>query len=250
MAYRSSGAGYADVAAHFRKRIEDGDLAPGDPLPSVAEIREQFDVSAKTVSRALGVLKNEGLVASRGALGTVVTEPQAVTSGVDRLPRLARTGRRYGPGEDSTGHRVMIRAVGDPKIARALEMDAADEAVIRIRTFRQNGRPTSVGVSVYPPRTWTVVPELAEEGRMGEYFGIIYAERTGREVTPGERVGYQRLASQDELDALEIKVPAVTPVVVFVTDVTFHDEEGPVAYWEDVYAPDARIRIPAEPPAG
>ncbi|MFD5493374.1 GntR family transcriptional regulator [Streptomyces sp. NPDC127091] len=246
MAYRSSGAGYADVASHFRKRIEDGDLAPGDPLPSVAEIREQFDVSAKTVSRALGVLKNEGLVTSRGSLGTVVAEPQAVTSGVDRLPRIARTGRRYGPGEDSTGHRVMVRSVRDPKVAQALDVDPSDEVVVRIRTFRQNGRPTSVGVSVYPPRTWAEVPELLEEGRMGEYFGTLYTERTGREVTPGERIGYQRMASQDELDALEIKVPSVTPVLVLVTDVTFHDEDGPVAYWEDVYAPGEKIRIPAE----
>lgn len=81
---------------------------------------------------------------------------------------------------------------------------------------------------------------------MKEYFGFLYEKRTGREVTVGKRVGYLRLASQDELDALEIKVPAVTPVTVFVTDVTFHDTEGPVAYWEDVYAPDAKIPMPME----
>lgn len=246
MAYRSSGAGYADVAAHFRERIKDGDLVPGDPLPSVADVRAQFKVSAKTVSRALGVLKNEGLVTSRGALGTVVATPTALTTGVDRIPRLARTGRRYGPGEDSTGHQVMIRSVQDPKIFRALDLDDTDEVVIRIRTFVQDGRPTSVGVSIYPPRTWAVVPELAAEERMSGYFGTTYTERTGREVTPGERVGYLRLASQDELDALEIKVPPVTPVTVFVTDVTFHDEDGPVAYWEDVYAPGEKIRMSAE----
>ncbi|MFE7404458.1 GntR family transcriptional regulator, partial [Streptomyces sp. NPDC057557] len=56
MAYKASGAGYADVAAHFRTLIQDGELTPGDALPSVQEIREQFDVSAKTVSRALSVL--------------------------------------------------------------------------------------------------------------------------------------------------------------------------------------------------
>jgi GntR family transcriptional regulator len=246
MAYRTSGSGYADVAAHFRKRIKDGELAPGDPLPSVAEVREQFSVSAKTVSRALGMLKNEGLVVARGALGTVVADPQAVTSGVDRISRLQRTGRRYGHGEDSTGHRVIMRSVHDPKVCRALDVEPGEEVVIRIRTFRQNGRPTSVGVSVYPPRTWAEVPELATEERMSGYFGTLYEERTGREVSVGERIGYLRLASQDELDALEIKVPSVTPVTVFVTDVTFHDEEGPVAYWEDVYAPDAKFPVPAE----
>jgi GntR family transcriptional regulator len=234
------------VASHFRKRIQDGDLAPGDPLPSVAEIRQQFEVSAKTVSRALGVLKNEGLVTARGALGTVVAEPQTVTSGVDRIPRLARTGRRYGPGEDSTGHRVMMRSVHDPKVCRALDIEPGEEVVIRIRTFRQGGRPTSVALSVYPPRTWAAVPELASEERMSGYFGTAYEERTGREVSVGQRVGYLRLASQDELDALEIKVPSVTPVTVVVTDVTFHDEDGPLAYWEDVYAPDAKFPVPME----
>jgi hypothetical protein len=30
-------------------------------------------------------------------------------------------------------------------------------------------------------------------------------------------------------------------VAVLVTSVTFHDEEGPLAYWEDVYAPGERV---------
>jgi GntR family transcriptional regulator len=47
VAYRSSGAGYADVAAHFRERIKDRDLAPGDPLPSVADVRAQFKVQRR-----------------------------------------------------------------------------------------------------------------------------------------------------------------------------------------------------------
>ena len=38
MAYRASGAGYADVARHFRTLIQDGELSPGDALPSVQEI--------------------------------------------------------------------------------------------------------------------------------------------------------------------------------------------------------------------
>ncbi|MEW2553671.1 GntR family transcriptional regulator [Streptomyces zhihengii] len=247
MAYKTSGKGYADVAAHFRKLIKDGDLAPGDQLPSVSKIREQFDVAAKTVSRALAVLKGEGLVTSRGALGTVVATPAAVTSGVDRIPRLSSTGRRYGPGEGSTGHRVMLRSVDDPKVCRALDIEPGTEVLIRVRTFLQDGRPTSVGFSIYTTRTVAAVPELGEEGPMtrNAYFGPLYTERTGREVTQGERFGYLRLASQDELEALEIKVPAVTPVTVLVTDVTFHDEDGPVAYWEDVYAPGEKIRIPA-----
>jgi len=236
--------GYADVANHFRERIKSGELAPGDALPSVAEVREQFNVAAKTVSRALGVLKSEGLVTSRGSLGTVVANSPLVITGTDRLDRMSRNGLRYAPGETSTGHRVMTRSVYDPDVCKALDLEPGDEAVIRIRVFRQDGRPTSVGVSVYPPQTVSAVPELAEDERMIRQFDALYAERTGREVSKGQRTGHARHASQDELEALEIDAPPHSAVPIMVTTVVFHDEESALAYWEDIYAPGTRVPFP------
>lgn len=244
MAYKSPGKGYADVAAHFRVRIKSGELAPGDTLPSVTEIRSEFDVAAKTVSRALGMLKSEGLVTSRGSLGTVVAESPIVITGSDRLDRMARNGLQYAPGETSTGHRVMQRGVYDADVCKALDLEPGDEAVIRIRVFQQDGRPTSVGVSVYPPHTVAEVPELAEDVRMVRQFDQLYTERTGRDVVKGQRTGHARQASQDELDALEIDAPPHSAIAVLVTKVAFHDEERPLAYWEDVYAPGAQLPIP------
>ncbi|MFB6516383.1 GntR family transcriptional regulator, partial [Streptomyces virginiae] len=167
--------GYAEIASHFRGQITDGELNPGDKMPSYSDAAKQFKVNRTTVVRAYDILKSEGLIVSRPGKGTTVAaRPSIVISGVDRLDRLNRTGRRYGSGEDSTGHRVMRRSVYDADVCRALELEPGDEVVIRIRTFRQDGQPTSVGVSVYPPRTTNEVPELAEEGRMERYFGDIY----------------------------------------------------------------------------
>ncbi|MFF7852563.1 GntR family transcriptional regulator [Streptomyces sp. NPDC007910] len=237
MAYRApEGRGYADVAAHFREQIKNGELAPGDSLPSVSEIREQFQVAAKTVSRALAVLKGEGLVASRGALGTVVAKAPVVT-GANRLDRLNRNGRQYAPGETSTGHQVIQRSITDPEICAALEMEPHDEAVIRIRVFRQDGEPTTVGFSIYPPHTVAVVPELAEEGQMTTQFDKLYEQRTGQAVSRGRMRTRARLASRDEIVALEINAPIQSAIPVAYTTVTFHDEDRPLGYWEDVYAP-------------
>jgi GntR family transcriptional regulator len=243
VAYKSPGKGYADVADHFRTRIKSGELAPGDTLPSVSEIRDQFDVAAKTVSRALGVLKSEGLVTSRGSLGTVVAKSPIVITGSDRLDRMARNGLRYAPGETSTGHRVLQRSVHDANVCQALDLEPGDEAVIRIRVFQQDGRPTSVGVSVYPPHTVAAVPELADDVRMVRQFDELYTERTGREVAKGQRTAHARQASQDELEALEIDAPPHAAVAVLVTTVAFHDDERPLGYWEDVYAPGARVPL-------
>lgn len=238
MAFKASGAGYADVAAHFRTLIQDGGLAPGDALPSVQQIRQQFDVSAKTVSRALSVLKAEGLAAGRGSLGTVVTQrPKVASTGAARLDRLTRTGRPFASGETSSHHTAQMRSVADPDIAEQLELDLHDEIVVRRRVFVQDGTPTVVALSCIHPRGLAAVPELLTQGQLRPFWQTTYTERTGRPVTRSPERRGARLASQDELDALQVEAPPTAAVPVLVLHTTFHDEDGPLEVWEDVYAP-------------
>jgi GntR family transcriptional regulator len=238
MAYKASGAGYADVARHFRTLIQDGELSPGDALPSVQEIREQFDVSAKTVSRALSVLKAEGLATGRGSLGTVVAaRPRVAATGAARLERIEKTGRIYAAGETSTDHVAMVRSCADPDIAEQLDIELHDEIVIRRRVFRQDGRPTVVALSCIHIRAAADVPEVTESGQLKPFWQKTYTERTGRKVTRGPERRTARLASADELAALEVEAPATAAVPVLVLHTTFHDENGPIEVWEDVYAP-------------
>ncbi|MFC8795888.1 GntR family transcriptional regulator [Streptomyces cinereoruber] len=238
MAYKTSGVGYADVARHFRTLIQDGELVPGDPLPSVQEIRDQFNVSAKTVSRALSVLKSEGLAAGRGSLGTVVAaRPDVVATGAARLDRIQRTGRIYAAGETSTDHVAMVRSCADPDIAEQLGIELHDEIVIRRRVFRQDGKPSVVALSCIHLRGRDAVPEVEQQGQLQPFWQKTYTERTGREVTRGPQRSTARLASTDELAALEVEAPATAAVPVLVLHTTFHDEDGPLEVWEDVYAP-------------
>lgn len=241
MPYRNNGPGYADVAAHFRRLITDGELRPGDGLPSVDAIRQQFDVSAKTVSRALGVLKDEGLAASRGGLGTVVTERPRVAqaSGAARVDRVRRGGPNYAPGETSTGHAAMLRSCADPVIARHLDVELHDEIVIRRRIFRQDGTPKVIGVEFIHPRVLAVVSDLLRQGPRGPvHWHVEYEQATGKKIYGSPELRAARHATREELDLLEIELPdADVAVPVLVTHVVFHDEDGPVEVMEDVYTP-------------
>lgn len=211
-------------------------------MPSYADAVKVHQVNRTTVIRAYDVLKSEGLIVSQAGKGTVVATSPVVITGADRVDRMSRNGRQYAHGETSSGHHVMRRSVYDPEVCHALDLEPGNEVIIRIRTFRQDGKPTTVGVSIYPPRTTAVVPELSEDGQMQVgYFGDLYEERTGRPVVKGQRTSEARQASQDELNALEIDAPAHMAVAVLVKKVTFHDEEGPLAHWEDVYAPGSKV---------
>ena len=241
MAYRSNGAGYADVAAHFRRLISDGVLKPGDTLPTVDGVRQQFDVSAKTVSRALGVLKGEGLVAARGSLGTVVTErPRfAPASGAARVNRVRKGGPNYAPGETSAGHVAMLRSCADPLIARLLDVEPHDEIVIRRRVFQQHGVPKVIGIEYIHPRALATVSDLLKQGPRGPvHWHVEYEQSTGKTIHASPERRAARHAARDDLELLGVKLPdADVAVPVFVTHVVYHDEDGPLEVMEDVYAP-------------
>lgn len=238
MAYKTSGAGYADVASHFRTLIQDGELSPGDSLPSVQEIRAQFDVSAKTVSRALAVLKGEGHVTSRGSLGTVVAEQQSTyRSGAARVERIDRGGKGLLGGETAVEHMAGLRSVDDLAIAEALGIDLRDEIAVRTRVFVRDGKRRVYAVSCYHVRAAAAVPELPTQGPLPGEWHQLYAERTGKEVHLSPERYSARIATPDELRRLHIPDASSSAHAVLVVSTVFHDEEGPLAYWEDIYAP-------------
>lgn len=67
---------YMKIAADLRGAISCGALRPDDFLPTVANLRDRYEVSAGTANRAVSVLKEDGLVeASRGRRARVAQPP-------------------------------------------------------------------------------------------------------------------------------------------------------------------------------
>ena len=60
------------IAGAIARRIRQGELAPGDRLPTVREVAAQLGVSPATVSEAWQALRRAGLVESRGRAGSFV----------------------------------------------------------------------------------------------------------------------------------------------------------------------------------
>ncbi|PWK72147.1 regulatory TetR family protein [Streptomyces sp. CG 926] len=63
---------YLRIVAAIRRRIADGELAPGDRVPSTRQIATQWGVALATATKALTTLRLEGLVEARPRIGTVV----------------------------------------------------------------------------------------------------------------------------------------------------------------------------------
>jgi GntR family transcriptional regulator len=60
------------IAAALRGRIASGEYPPGAALPSIITLADEFQVTTNTVRKALGILRDEGLIESVPGYGTFV----------------------------------------------------------------------------------------------------------------------------------------------------------------------------------
>lgn len=113
---------YLRIAAELRRRIDSGELAPGDRVPSTRRITEEWGVAMATATKALAALNQEGLVRAVPGVGTVVTEPGR---GRDRSQSRSENGGRGAARGDGLSRERVVRtaiALADTEGLGALTM--------------------------------------------------------------------------------------------------------------------------------
>jgi DNA-binding transcriptional regulator YhcF (GntR family) len=80
---------YEVIAGELRRRIRDGELKPGDRVPSTRALVRDFGVAMATATKALQALQAERLVHPSPGVGTVVGPPPRAARRVEQ-PELNR----------------------------------------------------------------------------------------------------------------------------------------------------------------
>lgn len=139
-------AGYEELAARLRARINSGEWRPGERIPSHRKLMDHYGVSDAMLSRARAMLITEGILESRGGAGVYVRLPA-------ERRRILRSdpGRPGGPAlslrqqEDSAGriedwdfHSQATRA--DRDIAALLRIPLASEVMETSYQYRVAGQ--------------------------------------------------------------------------------------------------------------
>jgi GntR family transcriptional regulator len=63
---------YSQLVGILRRKIQSGELARLDPLPSESTLTQEYDVSRDTVRRAVAILREEELVFTVAQRGSYV----------------------------------------------------------------------------------------------------------------------------------------------------------------------------------
>jgi GntR family transcriptional regulator len=148
---------YQQVADRLRAAIAERELAPGDVMPSVRGVAAQYGVSSATASRALDLLKAEGLVDARPGRGNVVRSNGLVLYVASylsaegdgaRQPWHAQLGDR---GLKATYEITEVATVPAPsEVAELLKVAPGTMTVVRRRVLRIDGTPVQLTDSYYP----------------------------------------------------------------------------------------------------
>lgn len=82
---------YEDYANELARQIQDGQLKPGDRLPSVRELKRQRGVSASTVFAAYYLLESQGYVEARNRSGYYVRHKSPAVAETELSPSVPQT---------------------------------------------------------------------------------------------------------------------------------------------------------------
>ncbi|WP_433497418.1 GntR family transcriptional regulator [Sphaerimonospora sp. CA-214678] len=224
---------YQQVAAEVRRAIYTGELAPGDQIPTEADLMEAHGVSRNTVRLALGELENEGLILRMRRRGTFVRERRPLLMRPqDEFPsRDQEVERRL----DSFVHAVTaegrepdqnieVSIVEPPEdVATRLALADGALAVVRRRLRFVDGQPYNTNDS-YFPLDLVADSEIARPGNITRGANRVLEELGHPQTRVVDDIS-ARMPTSDE--TLRLRLEPGTPVIVHVR-VGYDGEETPV----------------------
>lgn len=172
---------YRQVKDDLRRRIESGELAPGQALPSERELCERYGVSRPTLRQATQDLVRDGLLVVRRGVGTFVTQPrvrQQLGSVLGFTEKMAREGRHAST--QVLEHHVVPAKELEPSVAFELQL-AAEAPVLRVvRRRLADGVPVMVETMHISPERFPGIEDLDLES-VSLYEAL--RERYGVDIT-------------------------------------------------------------------
>lgn len=222
-------ARYEQIEAWLRDRVHSG--APGDALPSEAELAARFGVSRMTARQAVENLAHEGLVVRRRGSGTYIAPPPMHRHGAP-LMSFSRDMERRGRTPSSRLLRAQLvdATAGD---VEALRLGPGSRVVAISRLRLADDIPVAIENAVLPLDCAAVLSRDLERGSLHEALRDL-----GREPAVARAWISARLAKAAEARLLE--VPSRSALLV-ERRVIVDTEQRPLEHTESCYVAERYI---------
>lgn len=155
---------FQQVARNIRNDIEAGILRDGEVLPSTRELASRWNVSVFTITEAMKVLAQEGLVISAARSKRVVRAPDQMRTGRIRLhrPNVVLIGGYAGSGKTELG-RILARESGWPMLDKDTLTRPVVEAALEVLGRSPHDRESETYLNRIRPREYEALAAATAE---------------------------------------------------------------------------------------
>ncbi|MER8037357.1 GntR family transcriptional regulator [Streptomyces hydrogenans] len=220
---------HTTIASTLRQRIRGGEIRVGEPLPSEAQLCEEFSASRGPVRQALAALRDEGLIGGGQGKRAVVLDAvpaQPFESFLSFTRRAELTG--YTPGQRL--QEIAMRRP-EPEVAAALQIDQDDLVVQLLRLRLLDGRPAMLERMTYTAPVGRLLFDADLDA--GSIYALLTTQGTDLHSA---RHTFDAVAA-DAVDARLLEVPEGAPLLRERRLTT--DSQGvPIEWSDDRYRPD------------
>lgn len=182
---------YESIADELRQQIDDGTLAPGVRLPTLAELKDRYSVSERTAFQATQLLLTEGLITAKPGAGYHVRARPEIRRMVRSWYREPRGGSPWradmaAQGRVGSWTSQSQSATAPPAIAERLALAAGDRVMRTAYVFTADDAPTYLSTS-WEPLSLTSGTEimLPEDGQHAGKGVIERFAQIGVQITRG-----------------------------------------------------------------
>ncbi|WP_219470156.1 GntR family transcriptional regulator [Nonomuraea rhizosphaerae] len=201
-----------EIANHLRELIINGTYAPGDILPNQATMKATYDTTSNTISAAVKILRDEGLVWRVATRGLIVQDLRPVH--ID-LSTATQHSNGRGPWETAchqagrTGSMQLIsveRGPAAPDVACALQLSVGATIVRRNRHALADGQAVMLDTVYYPLALVDGTPVAGSDKVDGGTLAALIAAGVLDPATARVRelVG-ARASTKDEAETLRLR---------------------------------------------
>jgi len=158
------GAGLAlwrQIAAAIEGAITQGRHAPGERLPTEAELAARYGVNRHTLRRAMEALEARGLVRVEQGRGSFVAE-DVLDYPLGPRTRFSEIIQRQG--REPAGRLLRLAETSaEPRIAELLGLRKGARVILAERLAMADGRPVALGAHHFPAARFARIPGLLRE---------------------------------------------------------------------------------------
>ena len=228
---------YIQIQTSISNWISQGDLNPGDQIPSERALSQQFKVSRMTVRQAISNLVNLGILQRNHGLGTFVAQPK-IEHDIGGLVSFTESTLRRGL--NPSGKLLeFAHLLADEKLAHSLHVNIGEKLYRLVRVRYANNEPLVLERCYFPCSRF---PQIDRYDLENQSMYHIWREQYGIVFGKMRQILEPVVATDYEAHILSVPVGFYC---MLVERITFDHEDQPVEYARDVHRGD-KSRFVAE----